>query len=288
MRARFVNESLDRFALLNEDFLAENVLNEKLDINVITNRAKKLGVLASMFIMFVGGKAPELKNSLDKNEVANSPIMLTMAGEDHLSRDEVFKGFEDMLNQYNQKENPRIFSADDAIIKKPPYKNKSFIDAVNEIKPGRLNTANIDRYNQYDDNILRAVDNLKAKGEKPDADLLKAIMIIETGMNPVKNKWGFEGFPQTKIHTIESINQRNGTAFTMNDMYDAEKAAEFIHYYLKTVQKSMHVNSLEDMIIAYNWGIGNLGKYKRGEKKLAQQPKDYVNMLNVMKKHFVS
>ena len=289
MRAKFVNESLDRFALLNNDFLAENVLNEKLDINAITNQTKKLGVLASMFLMFAVGKAPDMQSKLpEKSELEKTPMLINMAQEDHLSRDDVFNGFDNMLDLF-KKEEPKLFSAGDVIPAKAiPLKNKSFIEAVNGIKFGRLDPNKIDQYDQYDEAILKAAENLKAKGEKVNADFLKAIMIIETGMNPVKNKWGFEGFPQTKIHTIESINERNGTNFTMEDMYDAEKAAEFIHYYLKTVEKSKHVNSLEDMIIAYNWGIGNLGKYKRGEKELANQPKDYVKMFKAMEKHFVS
>jgi hypothetical protein len=129
--------------------------------------------------------------------------------------------------------------------------------------------------------------------------LIKAIMLIETGMNPTKNSLGFEGFPQTKEHILNGrtdksgkfhpgINQRYGTNFTMKDMYNAEKAAEFIHYYLKTVAKSSYVNNLQDMIIAYNWGIGNLGAYKRGEKELPDQSKDYVKMINVMQDYFTS
>lgn len=289
MRAKFVNESLDRFALLNEDFLAENVLNEKLDINAITNKAKKLGVLASMFLMFTSGKSPELVNSIDKEEIKTSPIMLQMAGENHLSRDEVFKGFQNILDNFKNEEQRRIFSVRDEIpAKKIPLRDKSFIQTVNNIKPGRLDPKYADRYDQYDEDILRAVDNLDVKGEEADPNLIKAIMLIETGMNPVKNEWGFEGFPQTKEHIVNGINKRYGTSFTMEDMYDAEKAAEFIHYLLKAIQKSSHVNSLEDMIIAYNWGIGNLGKYKRGEQTLAQQPKDYVKMFKAMEKHFVS
>jgi len=288
MKAKFINESLDRFGLLDNDFLAENVLYEKLDINAITNQKKKLGVLVSMFMMFLGGSAPEMKGSIEKKNLEKEPVMLSMAGEDHLSRDDVFNGFEDMLNQFKEKKK-ELFSASDVIpALRIPLRDKSFIDAVNTSKPGRLDPSKVDHYDKYDSAILSAVENLKAKGEKPNADFLKAIMMIETGMNPVKNKWGFEGFPQTKIHTIESINKRNGTSFTIEDMYDAEKAAEFIHYYLKTVEKSKHVSSLEDMIIAYNWGIGNLGAYKRGEKELANQPKDYVKMFKAMEKHFVS
>jgi hypothetical protein len=112
-------------------------------------------------------------------------------------------------------------------------------------------------------------------------------------MNPVKNILGFEGFPQTKIEYINGwtdkkgkfhpgINQKYGTNFTMADMYDAGKSAQFIHYYLKSLGRSKHINTPEDMLIAYNWGMGNLYKYKKGEKKLPKQSEDYVDMYNAM------
>jgi len=290
MRARFVNESLDRFSLLDNDFLAENVLNEKLDINAISNKAKKLGVLASMFLMFAVGKSPEIQSKLpDKGTIEKSPLMINLAQEDHLSKDEVFKGFTDMLNLYKKEEPKRIMSAGD----------KGFIDSVNEIQPGRLDSALIARYDQYDEDILRAVDSLKAKGEEVDANLIKAIMLIETGMKPSKNSLGFEGFPQTKEYILNGwkddkgkfhpgINQKYGTSFTMKDMYDANKSAEFIHYYIKGLQKSKWVENIEDTIIAYNWGMGNLAKWKRGEKDLPSQSVNYVKMLKAMKDYFVS
>ena len=288
-----VRESLSRFDLLNEDFLAENVLNEKFDINLLSSKAQKLAVLASMFVMFAGGRAPELANDLDKKEIAKKPLMMKLADEDFLERDNIFTSFDDLLSLYKQKD--QVAAAPEILQATP-----EFIESINKIKPGRLDTANIERYNQFDDAILKAAANLEAKGEDPNQDLIKAIMIIETGMNPTKNKLGFEGFPQTKEHIINGweddstgvfhpgINQRYGTNFTMKDMYDAEKAAEFIHYYLKTVAKSKHVNDLQDMIIAYNWGIGNLGAYKRGEKKLPDQSKDYVKMIDVMQDYFTS
>ena len=280
MRARLVNESLDRFALLDNNFLAENVLNEKLDINVIANRAKKLGVLASMFVMFVGGKAPEIKNQLpEPKQLENSPLLINMAGEDHLSRDDVFDGFMQLLNQFKGEEvnNEEIFNI-----------TPEFVEAINKVKPGRLDSTKIDRYEQHNGDILKAIEKLNARGEEVDADFIKAIMIIETGMKPVKNKWGFEGFPQTKQRNIDGINKRFGTDFTMDDMYDAERAAEFIHYFIKAIEKSKYVKTTEDMLIAYNQGIGTLGKIKRGEKEMPSQAKDYIKMFNVMQKHFVS
>jgi hypothetical protein len=276
-----VRESLSRFDLLNEDFLAENILNEKFDINLLSNKAQKLAVLASMFVMFAGGRAPEVANKIEKDTVAKESIIVNMADEDFLSRDEIFSEFKDLLQFYQKdqvKEEPKILSAG----------AEGFIDAINVIKPGRLDTAKIAQYDQYDEDILRAVDNLKAKGEDPNKDLIKAIMLIETGMNPTTNKWGFSGFPQTKQHTIDGINKRYKTDFTMDDMFDAEKSAEFIHYYLKAASKSDYVDNLADLIIAYNWGLGNLGKYKRGEKELSQQAADYVKMVDVMQDYFTS
>ena len=276
-----VCESLDRFMMLNEDFLAENVLNEKLDLNAIKDYGKKLGVLSSMFLMFAGGTRPEIVNKLpDKATLVNSPLMINMAQEDYLSRDDIFTGFKDLLDSYTAEPEveKRIMSAADP----------GFIESINKIQTGRLDSAYIDRYDQYDSEILRAVDSLKTAGEDADADFIKSIMIIETGMNPVKNHLGFEGFPQTKQWLIDAVNERYGTNFTLKGMYDAYEASQFIHYFTKMIEKNGNVNSLEDVIIAYNWGTGNLGKWKRGEKKLPAQSANYVKMLNAMQDYFTS
>jgi hypothetical protein len=291
-----VRESLSRFDLLNEEFLAENVLNEKIDINLIANRAKKIGVLSAMFLKFLlisgTGEIREPENLPSKQEIAENPVILKLANEDYLSKDEIFKGFEDILAKIkSKKEEPkRIFSAGDP----------GFVEAVNKIKPGRLDSTKIEHYDQYDKDILAAVDKLREKGEDADPNLIKAMMIIETGMNPRKNNLGFEGFPQTKEHILNGwtsdstgiyypgINQKYGTNFTIKDMYNPEKAAEFMYYYLKTVSKSKYVDDLKDLIIAYNWGLGNLKKYKEGEKALPQESIDYAAMVDTMSDFFPS
>jgi len=168
-----------------------------------------------------------------------------------------------------------------------------FVDAVNDVKPGRLDTVNFAKYDRFDDEILAACEELRLKGETPNPNFIKTIMIIETGMNPSKNSLGFEGFPQTKIEYINGwkdkkgkfhpgINQKHDTNFTIADMYDAGESTKFIHYYLKSLENSKHINSPEDMLIAYNWGSGNLYKYKMGKKKLPKQSSDYVDMYNAM------
>jgi len=274
-----VRESLSRFDLLNEEFLAQNILNEKFDINLLTNKAQKLAVLASMFFMFVGGTRPEMVNKLpEKSEITKEPLIYKMAEEDFLSRDEIFKGFEELLSKYYpfSKEKPEILSAG----------TPGFIESINSVKPGRLDSSKIDYYDRFDREIMNAVDKLRAKGENPDPNLIKTIMIIETGMNPRKNSLGYEGFPQTKQHIINDVNNRYGVSFLVIDMYDAEKAAQFIHYYLKMVQRSQWVEDIDDLIIAYNWGLGNLRDYKKGEIELPQQTSDYLAMIGSVKNHF--
>lgn len=274
-----VRESLSRFDLLNEEFLAENILNEKFDINLLTNKAQRLAVLASMFLMFVGGSNPDIARKLpEKEKIAAEPVIKDLASQDYLSKDNIFLGFTGLMQKYTAEKarNPEILSAG----------TPGFIESINEIKPGRLSRSMIDQYDQYDDQIMSAVENLRAKGENPDPNLIKTIMIIETGMNPRKNSLGYEGFPQTKQQIINEVNKRFKTSFLMIDMYDAEKAAEFIYYYLKMVEKSMWVEDMDDLIIAYNWGLGNLKDYKKGEKELPQQTSDYLAMFGAAKDFF--
>jgi len=289
-----VCESLDRFMMLNEDFLAENVLNEKIDINLIKDKTKRAGVLAALFVKFLlisGTTTPKEGETLPpKPEIAQEPLILRLAEDPNLNKQKMFNGFLDLWDDMKEEkvEEKKIFSAGD----------EGFIEAINRIKPGRLDTANIARYDKYDDSILKAAENLKAKGEDANPNLIKAMMIIETGMNPVKNYLGFEGFPQTKEHIINGwtedstgvfhpgINQKFGTDFTLKDMYNPEKAAEFMHYYMKAVSKSKYVQDLKDLIIAYNWGVGNLMAYKKGKKELPKQSEDYVKMVDVMQNYF--
>jgi len=163
----------------------------------------------------------------------------------------------------------------------------ALITSINKIRPKLLDLNKTDQYDKYDEEIIEAVQELKLKGETPNANFIKSIMIIETGMIPTKNYKGYEGFPQTKINVIKSVNKKNGTNFTMKDMYDAKRSAQFIHYYVKGLKQSGLVKNDQDLIIAYNWGIGNLGKYKKGIKKLPKQSKDYVSMIKVMKKYYI-
>jgi len=160
--------------------------------------------------------------------------------------------------------------------------NPDVIDKLNEISPNRFSKEITSYYDQYDDKISEAVNELNSIGETADADAIKAVMLIETGMRPRKNSLGYEGFPQTKAYIVNSINDKYGTNFTMDDMYDPKKSAKFIHYFLKDVNKSMYVNNLTDSLIAYNWGVGNLKKLRRGERSLPEETSNYIKLANIL------
>lgn len=243
---------------------------------------KRLNLLALLFLLNAGTVGSEVK----KEDVKNDKVIQNLADDPGLTAEEIFNAF-DLMHPPEEYE-PKI-----DILKVTP----EFISDLDTVKPGRFSEKKIEHYNKFDKEIMKAVNDLRAKGEDPNPDLIKAIMLIETGMNPTKNKWGFEGFPQTKEHIIKGwtdekgnfhpgINQRYGTNFTIKDMYDPYKAAQFIHYYLDAIGKSKWVSDSSDLAIAYNWGTGNLAKYKKGEKELPKQPKDYARMIDAMKKHF--
>lgn len=165
--------------------------------------------------------------------------------------------------------------------------NIEMINKVNKINPNRLSIKDSARYDKYDDVIISSLTELKNKGENINPNLIKVIMLMETGMNPRKNSSGFHGFPQTKKHIIKWVNKLNNTNFNIADMYDAGKSAQFIHYYIKSISRSKYIKNVDDILLSYNWGVNNLGKYKNGEKKdIPTESKDYVNIYNVIKPYF--
>jgi hypothetical protein len=114
---------------------------------------------------------------------------------------------------------------------------------------------------------------------------IKAIMMIESGMIPRKNRLGFQGFPQTKWKYVKPINKKFGTSFSMKDLYDPEKSAQFIHYYLKALEPISYVNDFEDFAASYNMGVGNYKKYLQGKRKMKDETKEYVRLAKTMMNH---
>ena len=160
--------------------------------------------------------------------------------------------------------------------------DQDMINQLAGVNKKRFTSKYLDRYNQFDDKIEGALNSLIEIGERPNMSLIKAIMMIETGMIPRKNSLGFRGFPQTKMKFVRPINKKFGTKFSMKDLDDPEKSAQFIHYYLKALEPLHYVNNIEDYAASYNWGVGNYKKYLEGKKEMPEETKEYINLAKIM------
>ena len=282
------------YSFINETYLGENT-----NMRTITNFVKKVNdkayVLRKAIQSFNRTNSEKIKRrlSLIILLLAFPTLMSSIKSEDEGITSKVNMAVRELISSSADNHNltqedlerirdkyligPKEYKTHD-IIKTTP----SMIMSLNRVAPGRFSLKYKDTYDKYDKDILEAVKELRAAGEDPDPNIIKSIMLIETGMNPRKNSLGYEGFPQTKKRIVDYINSVNGTHFTMEDMYNAKEAAKFIYYYLKTLSKSKHISNTEDLLIAYNWGIGNLSKYKKGEKELPDESKDYVALFNTL------
>jgi GH24 family phage-related lysozyme (muramidase) len=96
----FIAESV--YPFLNEEFLAHEILNERLDINSIKDKVKKAAIIASLFLLTASDKG--FKELPSKQEVQNTPLVLLMAKNPELTKSEVDEKFDDLFNLYFWKE----------------------------------------------------------------------------------------------------------------------------------------------------------------------------------------
>ncbi len=68
-------------------------------------------------------------------------------------------------------------------------------------------------------------------------------------------------------------------------MYNPYDAAKYIFYRLKLNSKSKFVNpnNIDDLVISYNHGIGNLGKIKKKIQPIPKESKDYIKTMKTIK-----
>lgn len=248
-------------------------------INEIGNYRIKKRFAALIIFLFSLTVGPKILSGAEVEKSAEK-----LSHENHIGMKEI----EDSIEEFNMNNNTSQYIS----IGRSP----EVIGDLNSINPNRFSTQKIDHYDQYDAEIARGVEELKSIGENPDAKLIKAIMMVETGMNPVKNSLGYEGFPQTKEHIINGwtdkkgnfhpgINQRYNTSFTMEDMYDPQEAAKFIHYMIKDQKRSKYINNDIEAMAAYNWGLGNWINYKRGNiKSIPKETADYMDLVSTLVK----
>jgi GH24 family phage-related lysozyme (muramidase) len=91
-----ITESI--YPFLNEDFLAEEILNERIDFNSIKDKAKKLGILASLFLLTASNKG--FKDLPSKQELVSSKPLIYLAQQPYVSKDDVEEKFDQLFDFY--------------------------------------------------------------------------------------------------------------------------------------------------------------------------------------------
>ena len=292
---KLVSESLNEYhdsyyesLLLNEAFIAEGLnmenikglLNKVKDkgvmiknllqkFNSITNFKTRKYIAILLMVLVSMSTGPKISSgaTLDKDstEMANTISAANLKiVEDFLAKQKKEKAFNAIMSEISIKNNPNV------------------IDSLNRINRNRFSPDRLDFYDQYDSAIAEGITELIAAGEKPNLKLIKAIMMVETGMRPVKNRLGYEGFPQTNQDGIDWVNDRLDKNFTLEDLYDAKESAKFIHYFTQLIGKFDHINNIADTVAAYNWGPQNVKRLKKGIKKLPKETKDYINLVSAL------
>lgn len=86
------------YPFLNEDFLAKQILNEKFDLNSIKDKAKKLGILASLFLLTASNKG--IEDLPSKEEVASSKPLIYLAQQPYVSKQQIEIKFDELFDFY--------------------------------------------------------------------------------------------------------------------------------------------------------------------------------------------
>jgi len=110
----------------------------------------------------------------------------------------------------------------------------------------RFTSSRLEDYNSIDDAILSISDQSGVS-----ARLIKGILMHE-GLKPVKNSKGYHGYAQSNQASIDSINKNLGTNYTLNDLYNINKATQYVADYIKYLDKVFGINKPEEVAIAYN------------------------------------
>ena len=113
---------------------------------------------------------------------------------------------------------------------------------------------------------------------------IAVIIVIESGGNPLayNKKSGAVGICQITQACLDDYNYYHQKKIKLEDLYDSKLNKQVAEWYLnKRIPTMLDYYAIEDTVenrlIAYDWGIGNLRKYKKGKiKELPKETKDYI------------
>ena len=112
----------------------------------------------------------------------------------------------------------------------------------------------------------------------------KIIALIESSNNPkaFNARSGARGLMQVTKPVLDDYNRIHNSKVTLEQLFDGKTNLVIGSWYLSWL--SSKLSSDEEVLIAYNWGIGNLRKYQAGKKTLPTETINYLRKYKELSK----
>lgn len=118
---------------------------------------------------------------------------------------------------------------------------------------------------------------------------MNKIFGIESSNNPAAyNKaTNARGLGQITPVVLQEYNQMNKTAYTPDDLFKGDINANMSNWYVnKRIPQMLTAlnmpDTIENRLVAYNAGVGNLRKVLRGQMQLPAETANYIRKYRVM------
>lgn len=103
---------------------------------------------------------------------------------------------------------------------------------------------------------------------------LSIISKIESSNNPNAKSYCCHGLYQLSEGVLKDYNQSQRSNYRKSDLYNPQINQQIADWHIERLWKKYQ--SIEDVLIAYNFGPANLKKYKAGLIRLPQETQNYL------------
>jgi hypothetical protein len=119
---------------------------------------------------------------------------------------------------------------------------------------------------------------------------LNIIKQIESGGNPLayNRKSGAKGLYQITPICLKDYNRKNKPPVAPSSLFNPANNEKVAKWYITQqipllAQKKGIPMTLDNLLIAYNWGIGNLERFLQGKAHLPKETANYIKHYNKLK-----
>jgi len=108
---------------------------------------------------------------------------------------------------------------------------------------------------------------------------MKALAQIESSNNPKawNKKTNARGLYQITPIVLKQFLQANpGNPFTLEALFEPNMTKFVADWYLNWLSKLNDKDTVDDILIGWHDGVGNLRKYRRGERKLGPEMRSFL------------